>query len=112
MPHYRQGDTWPPLSGTVSDENGPVDIHLAALVEVHLKSLATLITGTVIVDDDGTLPLRGQWHYVPAINDWSIVGDYMSLIKVTWRTDTTPHEIETYSNNSANDPIVSVTASY
>jgi hypothetical protein len=110
VPKYKTGDTWPPLTGTVSDDNGPVNIFVAQSVRIIMKTGTTSVTGPVTVVDDGTLPLRGKWSYKPALNDFSVVGDPQVEIEVTWNATSTPPEIETYPNDAALNPTIHVTA--
>jgi hypothetical protein len=90
VPEYRQGDTWPPITGTVLDGNGsPVDIHTALSIRfVSLPAGASpgtgSITGTTVNLDDGTLPNRGRWSYTWATHDLDVIGTYEVMIEVTW----------------------------
>lgn len=107
-PEWKTGDTWPLLTGTCEDENGPVDLSTAASVRVVIKpptgatfgSAATLIGG-------GT---TGQWSYKWGASDLTQVGDYSVEVEVTWASGTTPPEVETFPNNASRNPKITVSA--
>jgi len=109
-PKYKTGDTWPLLTGTISDDSGAVNLSGAVSARIIMKVGSTAITGAITIVDDGTVGKRGQWSYKPALNDFSVVGEYQTEIEVTWSTSTTPPEIETYPNDSALNPTIHVTA--
>jgi hypothetical protein len=100
------GDTWPPLKGLAADEDGPVDLPSASLVEVVLQSGNTIITGAADVidppevDDDETY----NWEYVWEAGDTDEPGTYRVQLKVTWAAG----QIERFPNAIANGDSVTI----
>lgn len=111
-PEYRTGDTWKPITGTVTDGDGnAVDISTAhALSFTALEPVGpTLITGTPDNLDDGTAENKGRWSYTWGASDLSVSGTYAVQIPVTWDSEAT--EIESFPSNKANAPTFLVTES-
>lgn len=101
IPEYRQGDTWPPITGTITDGSGsPVDISTATSLSFIAVSGATTITGVPTNLDDGTTPNMGKWSYTWGATDLSVAGSYKVEIPVTWETG----KIESFPSNAANAP--------
>ena len=74
----RQGDTAPPISSTLADNGGPVDLNNASNVRFHMQDqferviVEDDLTGRVnIVDED-----LGKVEYVFSTNDTTDVGSY------------------------------------
>lgn len=111
-PKYKTGDTWPPLSGTVSDDGGPVNISTADSLRVVLK-LDNPVTSKSLPAtklDVGTPETRGKWEAPLAADTFDNPGEWDAEVEVTWDNATTPPEIETYPNDAANNPKIHVTA--
>jgi hypothetical protein len=79
----KRGDTWPPLRGLASDEDGPINMTTADSVTLLAKSGATLISGTVVPlaapDGDGF-----NWSYTWGAADTNIVGEYSVELEIDW----------------------------
>lgn len=109
MASVKRGDTWPPLRGAASDEDGLLDMTSAEKVLVIFKhSTGTpLIYGTIwsggsafhgdIIappgDSDGF-----NWTYTWRALDTAITGNYSTELEITWDTGTTPAQVETVPN--------------
>jgi hypothetical protein len=108
-PEYKTGDDWPPLSGTVTDLNGEVNISGANHIRVILKGRisGTIIASNATIIDDGTVGLRGKWQYNWATNDLLVADTYEVEIEVTWAL--VPLKIQTFPNAKTRNPTVSVT---
>jgi hypothetical protein len=104
-PEYKTGDTWPPITGIVSDANGPVNINTATGVRFIAKSGTTTIAGAATNLDDGTVPNRGKFKYTWGSSDLSQAGDYESEVEVTWQVG----RVETFSSDKARNPTFHVT---
>jgi hypothetical protein len=82
----KRGDT-PTLTGTVSDDSGPVDISAASSVSVGLRSMRTsqvepiVKPGTIL--DTGTAD-RGRWSYKCDADDLAVAGTYGVTVSVAW----------------------------
>lgn len=111
-PKYKTGDTWPPLSGTVSDDGGPVNISTADSLRVVLKLDNPVTTKSIPATnlDVGTPETRGKWEAPLEVDTFDNPGDWDAELEVTWDNNTTPPEIETYPNDEVNNPKVHVTA--
>lgn len=90
----KKGDTWPPLRGLASDEDGPINMTTAGTVMFYAKSGATLISGTVVPlaapDVDGF-----NWSYTFGAADTSIIGTYTVELEIQWnatRWQTIPND--------------------
>lgn len=90
----KKGDTWPPLRGLASDEDGPINMTTAGTVLFLAKSGATLISGTVVPlaapDGDGF-----NWSYTWGATDTSIIGTYTVELEIQWnatRWQTIPND--------------------
>lgn len=97
-----QHDTWPPLRGAASDDDGLMDLTLADSLKVLLKSGATLISGTAVAialpgDPDGM-----NWSYTWHANDTAITGTYNVELEITWDSGASPPKVETVPNE---DPL-------
>lgn len=111
-PKYKTGDTWPPLSGTVSDDGGPVNISTADSLRVILKLDSPITTKSLPATnlDVGTPETRGKWEAPLAIDTFDNPGEWDAEVEVTWDGTSTPPEIETYPNDAANNPKIHVTS--
>ena len=82
----KRGDTYPPLRGLASDEDGPINMTSALSVTLIAKNGATLIGGTIttlaVPDADGF-----NWTYNWGTADTSIVGIYNVELEVRWATN-------------------------
>lgn len=111
-PEYKTGDTWPPISGAALDKDGnPVDIHTAESARFVSKgkgSAPATIAGTVVIVDDGTVPLRGKYTYNWAVGDLVQADIYEAELEVTWTT--VPLKIQTFPSKKDNNPTFTVTA--
>lgn len=109
VPEFRTGDTWPPLTGTVTDGAGnPVAINTASSVRMValLQPGATVITGTTVIVDDGTAPNKGKWSYTWGASDLSAAGTYEVEIEVTWSAG----KIQTFPSDKGRAATFKVTA--
>lgn len=111
-PKYKTGDTWPPLSGTATDDGGAVNISTADSLRVVLKLDSPPTTKSLPATnlDVGTPETRGKWEAPLAADTWDNPGDWETELEVTWDNTATPPEIETYPNDKDNNPLVHVTA--
>jgi hypothetical protein len=105
---YKTGDTFPDLAGTIQDASGNA-INVSTATSIRMVAKRTggteVITGTTIKDDDGTVPLRGRWHYVFASGDLAVAGTYEVEVEVTW----TAGKIETFPDAQSRNPTFVVT---
>jgi hypothetical protein len=105
VPEYKTGDTWPPITGTVSDANGVVDISSAASLRFIAKSGAFVIAGAAENLDDGQPANAGKWKYTWGANDLANAGEYECEIEITWSAGV----IETFPSKDSNNPTFAVT---
>jgi hypothetical protein len=102
----QSGDTFPPLKGLAADDEGPVDLTLADSMRALLKSNSALIElpATVInpIQVDGAEAFN--WEAAWDAGDTDIVGHYLVQLEVTW----SPGQIETFPNNQAGAPTVTI----
>jgi len=104
MANFKQNDTWPPLRGSASDEDGLVDLTAADSLRVILKADATTISGTATVlepPEAGLVagqPAMFNWEYVWDADDLDTVGVYQVELEVTWDSASTPPKVETFPN--------------
>jgi hypothetical protein len=106
VPAYATGDTWPPLSGTVRDDEGiTVPIAGASSLRFIAKSGSTVIAGAAVNLDDGVTPeLAGTWEYRWGAADTSVAGDYIGELEVKWDAVSTPQKIETFPPRTVDKP--------
>jgi hypothetical protein len=101
----KRGDTLPALTGTVSDENGAVDISEAAAARLHLHDVAgapdaaPALDVAVTIDDDGEVGTRGTWHYDWQDGDTDTPGVYYAEIEVTWGSGGSA-QVQTFPNDA------------
>jgi hypothetical protein len=91
----KQHDTWPPLKGIASDENGAVDLSGATDITLVLKTGGTVVSGSC----DAISPADGDgnnWQYTWQSGDTDMAGTYQGELQVTWDTG----EVETFPNDS------------
>jgi hypothetical protein len=93
------GDTWPPLKGAATDENGLVDLTVATSLQVIIKSPTHEITGVPTVLNPPVQDAEGEWNwqYVWAAGDTANAGDYEVELKVTWQAG----QLETFPNTGS-----------
>lgn len=93
----KRGDTWPPIRGRASDEDGAMDLAAADYVLFLAKAGSTLISGTAFVidppDADGM-----NWSYTPDADDFSVIGAYKTEIEIHWDEAAVPPKVETVPN--------------
>jgi hypothetical protein len=106
VPEYKTGDTFPAISGTISDANGPVNIFAASSIRFIAKTGSTVIAGAATKIDDNTVPLRGKWSYSWGPSDLLAAGTYTCELEVTWSTGV----IETFPSKDTNNPTFTVSA--
>lgn len=94
-----QNDTWPPLRGAASDEDGLLDLTSADWLKFIMKSGAVVVSGTATVidppDADGF-----NWQYTWHASDTSIIGTYQAELEIHWDDGASPAQIETVPNES------------
>jgi DUF4097 and DUF4098 domain-containing protein YvlB len=84
----KQGDTWPPLQATLSDENGPLNL-TGATVSLDLKAtnggaVLALAGSTTILAPATNGAVSYQW----AVGDTATVGTYSGEFEITWPNGT------------------------
>lgn len=98
---WKQHDTWPPLRGKASDENGLMDLSEATSLKFLAKSGTKLIEGAAVAiqppDSDGY-----NWKYVWAAEDLSVVGEYKAELEITWE----PGKVQTVPNKGTESLVV------
>lgn len=107
----QHGDTWPPLKGLASDEDGPVDLTLADSMRVMCKSSSHLIELPAAVIVPIEVVNQGQpneeqynWQADLVDGDTDVVGNYTVQLEVTWA----PDQIETFPNSRAAAPTLAI----
>lgn len=85
-PKYKTGDTWPPLSGTCSDDNGPVNISTAdslrAIIKLETPPTTKSLPATNL--DVGTPETRGMWEAPLSVDTWDNPGEWETELEVTF----------------------------
>lgn len=76
---YKRGDTWPPITATLGDGNGPFDLtgHTVRLIVSPAAAGAPPLLNVVAAVPN---PTAGAVSYTPGANDLSIIGSY----RVEW----------------------------
>jgi hypothetical protein len=94
-----QNDTWPPVRGAASDEDGLMDLTTADWLKFIMKSGAVTVSGTATVidppDADGF-----NWQYTWAATDTAVIGTYDAELEIHWDDTATPPQIETVPNET------------
>jgi hypothetical protein len=94
-----QHDTWPPVRGAASDEDGLMDLTSADWLKFIMKSGAVSVSGTATVinppDADGF-----NWQYVWQAGDTANTGDYSAELEIHWDDAAVPPQIETVPNDA------------
>lgn len=97
MTTFKRNDTWPPLRGKATDDDGYIPLADADSLKVLLKSGTTLIEGVAVAidppDSDGM-----NFSYTWDDNDLDITGTYQVELEITWNSATSPPEVETVPN--------------
>jgi hypothetical protein len=105
MADQKKGDTWPPLRGVASDEDGLIDLTQADYTLFYMKFSSTLISGTAIPidppDEDGF-----NWEYTWQDGDTDIVGTYVVELEVHWDDSSDPPKVETVPKSNENPVVV------
>lgn len=107
----QSGDTWPPLRGLASDEDGPVDLTVAVSMRAMCKSSTHLIELPAEVIDPIEIVNEGEpneeqynWQADLVTGDTDIIGNYVVQLEVTWEAG----RIETFPNSRAGAPILAI----
>lgn len=80
---YKVGDTWPPLTGTVTNDGVGVDLTPAATVTLHLtRPDDTVVSRVVTRSNQSTDP--GEWTWQLEAGDLSLRGEYLVELQVDW----------------------------
>lgn len=87
----KTGDTHPPITATLTDSAGAVDLTTADSVRFVMKSGATVVEGACTV----TNAVAGEVEYDWAAGDTDVAGTYEVEFEVTWNVG----EIETFPND-------------
>lgn len=100
------GDTWPPIKGLASDEDGPVDLTAADSMRLMCKSTSHLIELPVTVIDPIEIIGDEQYNWQADFEtgDTEVVGVYVIQLEVTWSAD----QIETFPNSRGAAPVLAI----
>jgi hypothetical protein len=106
----KRGDTYPPLTGTVTDANGNVPLGTADEVKLlcKLDGQVALEFVVTVVNPSATLPNDtdcGKWTYDLDPGDTDDVGAYATEIQVTWNTGV---DIQTFPNDPADNDTLTI----
>lgn len=107
----KRGDTWPPITGTVRDADGPVPLGGADEVLLVLRSDDRRVEAVVaVVDPDARRgePDAGKWSYTWQDGDTAYAGTYAVEIQVTWDAATTPPRIQTFPNSAGENETLTI----
>jgi hypothetical protein len=100
----KQHDTWPPIRGAASDDDGLIDLTGADSLKLILKTGTTTIEGTAYPIDP---PEEGfNWSYTWAAGETDIVGTYQGELEVTWDAGTSPPRVETIPNHGTVEVVI------
>lgn len=100
----KAGSTWPPLRILIADDDGPVDLTNADSVELQATGPVSVLTGALTPDTgqadapgDPHVTGRGWVEFDFEVGDTDDVGEYHTIVKVTWATG----DIEWFPNTGA-----------
>jgi hypothetical protein len=108
----KRHDTYPPLTGTVTDANGNVPLGTPTEVKVIAKhSSGTPIKEFVadVVNPAATLPNDancGKWTYEWVVGDTADAGEYSVEVQVTWSAGV----VQTFPADSADNDTLTISA--
>lgn len=97
----KQYDTYPPLSATLTDSNGPINLSTATSVEFVMvgNKTATKVTGACAI----TNATQGQVKYQWATNDLATPDTYQVEFAIHWASG-----VQKVPNTYAGNPTVEV----
>jgi hypothetical protein len=106
----KRGDTYPGLSGTVTDANGNVPLGTPTSIKLickHSTGTPVLEFTLTVVNPSATLPNdtdAGKWTYDLDAGDTDTVGEYSCEIQVMWNAD----DIQTFPNDPADNDTLTI----
>ena len=90
---YKRGDNAPPITATLSDLDGPIDLSSADAVRLRMKSDTAIVeAGPVEITDAANGEIKYEWE----ADDLMFAGSYRGEWEITWSDGT----IQTVPNDT------------
>jgi hypothetical protein len=96
-----QNDTWPPLRGRATDEDGAIDMTSADWLKFimrHQNGTPTIAGTAIVIDPEDADGMN--WQYTWGATDLATVGEYDAELEIHWDDGATPPQIETVPNDA------------
>ena len=100
-------DTWPPVSGTLSDVNGVINLTTAVSVKFIMKGnrTGTVVTGACVITDAANGRVQYTWSHGPPA-DTAIADTYQVEFEINWGSN----EIQTVPNAATANVMIQIDA--